>query len=335
MWNHVRRGILPILAVCAATGAVGASDDNDWSVRYEAVMMDVYGHDQHVLNIRSFDFDPTPQTQTKDAVNLDTDEGFAHRFEFRHRRGRWGAGIDVGVFLTSQVAPRRTAAPDATIDAVTFEAADLSFSSFDPADLLFYEVLEDTDLESWTTDAYGFRTLGNGDDDGLIRLIFGIRLADFDNDYRAVFGIDGVAGARLDASSNYDLLTGPLVGLEGELHRGRNTIEGFFGQSVVLGTAELSSMQRIFTGSFGPMPTFIQQEEIRRFEDVALPISELRLRWSFRVSKRIAVGAGANTAVWWDVPVPPGVIPGIGGDSAFHENTLVFFGTFASVEMTF
>ncbi|MGQ0836123.1 MAG: hypothetical protein ACT4O5_14625 [Gammaproteobacteria bacterium] len=41
----------------------------------------------------------------------------------------------------------------------------------------------------------------------------------------------------------------------------------------------------------------------------------------------------ANKSVWWDVPVPPGVIPTAGGDEVFHENTILYFGLAIAVKL--
>jgi len=39
--------------------------------------------------------------------------------------------------------------------------------------------------------------------------------------------------------------------------------------------------------------------------------------------------------VWWDVPVPPGVVAVPVGDASLHENTIVFLGTLVALELTF
>ena len=82
------------------------------------------------------------------------------------------------------------------------------------------------------------------------------------------------------------------------------------------------------------MPSFSDSEIFKKEEDVTIPITELRIKWTYRVSKMVSLGVGANTSVWWDVSVPPGVIPGMGLE-ALHENTIVFFGVLGAVELTF
>lgn len=318
-----------------ATGPARAGE-GEWTLQFEPMVMTAYGHDQHVLTIHEFDLFSTVQTDDKTAVNLETDSGPAYRGEFRYTRGQWGLGLDFFWFSTTQDAADRTAAANfqGPIHQIDFEIADRSFSSFDPRQVLFYSVLEDTDLAAWTLDLYGLRTLAEKPESA-IHLLFGIRFGDFDNDYRAVVGVQDVRGARLDASSNYGLMMGPMVALAGDVTRGRNTLTAHLGQSVLIGSAELTRMTREFTGPFGEDPFFVIRETFRKDQDVAIPITEFRLKWSYRLTDRLAFGAGAHTSAWWDVSVPPGIIPIIDGDEVLHENTIVFFGLLAALELSF
>ncbi len=330
------RSVLPVLFMLGVCGPAHA-EERKWSFEFQPIYMQVYGHDPHVLTVHEIDLDPTPAPDDKAAVNLETDDGLAYRFELQRSGGQWGWGIDYFLLLTSQSADDLTAAadgPSGPIDEVVFEVADRSFTSTDPSELLFYEVLEDTDLEVWTFDLYATRTLAEKPQSS-IRLQLGLRLGDFDNDYRAVVGIQNVGGSQLDASSNYPLMMGPIVGLAGNLQGGRSSIEAYVGQSVLLGSVQLDSMSREFTGAFGPAPTYVARERFKREQDVAIPITELRIRWTCRLGKRVSLGAGVHTSVWWDVPVPPGVIPIENGDEALHEDTLVFFGLLGAVKFAF
>jgi hypothetical protein len=330
------RAVLPIIAALGVGGPVHA-EERRWNVKLEPVYTAVYGHDPHVLTIHDRDLDSAPTLDSKTGVSLDTDDGLAYRVEFQYSRGQWAWGVDYFLLLTSQSAADRTAAADGPagpIEEVVFEVADRSFTSTDPSEVLFYSVLEDTDLEIWTADFYGVRTLAEKPDSS-IRLQIGLRVGDFDNDYRAVVGVQGVNGSRLDASSNYPLMMGPLVGLAGSVRRGRNSIEGSIGQSLLIGSAELSSMSREFTGPFSVTPTFVAQERFEKDQDVAIPITEFRVRWTCRLGDHVSLGAGVDTSLWWDVPVPPGVVPIENGDEALHENTVVLFGLLGSVNFTF
>ncbi len=325
------------LALLGLLGTAGPSEAGDrvWRLQFEVLQMDAYGHDQHVLNIHDVLLGP-PDVVAKSAVTLDTTDGLAYRGEARTWSGQWGAGIDFFWFTGTQTAavpPIAADGPGGPVVQTLFEVADQTFLSAGPGEVLFFNVLEDTDLAAWTLDLYGLRTLAEKPKSA-IHLQFGLRLADFDNDYRAAVGVQDVVGSRLDASSNYGALLGPILGLEGEARLGRNKIKAYIGQSVVLGEAELSSTARGFTGPFSETVSFFQEELFTTVEEVAIPITELRLKWTYQINDRISVGLGANAAAWFDVSVPPGVLPVEDGQETLHENTIVFYGLLAAVELT-
>lgn len=307
-----------ILAGGAADAARAA--DGAWTVELQPVYTELSGHDQHVLTVA------VPEGRR--SVELNTDGGPAYRGKLLYDRGRWSWGLEFFWFSTSQGVPDRTATAGA------FEVVDRSFTAAEPGDVLFYRVLEDTDVAMWTADLYARRTLAEGTS-GSLDILLGIRNADFDNDYRAVVGIEGVEGRRLDASSNYGRMIGPLVGLAGTYRLGRSTLEAHLGQSVVFGDVELSSRAREFAGPFGETPDFVGDERFRTEDDVTIPITELRVQWTYRLTEHVSLGVGVDSAAWWDVPVPPGVVPGDGGIRTLHENTLVLTGAAAVLKVAF
>ncbi len=324
-----------VITVTLAAGIPSYAGEGAWTLEFEPMYMSVYGHDPHVLTIHEIDSDPAFTLDNKTAVSLDTQSGPANRSRYQYTRGSWTWGFDFFWFTNPLSTPNRSAAADTgTIDEVVFEVADRIFPSTDPSEVLFYQVLEDNDLEVWTGDLYGTKVLTEKSRSS-VRLQLGLRVGDFDNDYRAVVGIEDVVGSRLDASSNYERMMGPLVGLAGYVHWEKNQIEGYLGQSVIFGNAELTSMSRNFTGPYSENASFFSQEVFRKTQDVAIPITEFRVKWTFKVTKKISLGLGANTMAWWDVSVPPGINPIEGGDEVLHENTIIFFGLLAAVKITF
>lgn len=317
--RRVWRAALALLAALGCTVPAVAAG-GDWTVELQPVYMELSGHDQHVLTVAG--------TEGRTSVELDTDGGPAYRGELLYDRGRWSWGLEFFWFSTSQNVPDRAA----TLG--VFEVVDRSFTADEPGEVLFYRVLEDTDVALWTADLYARRTLTESTN-GSLDVLLGIRNGDFDNDYRAVVGVEGVAGRRLDASSNYGRMIGPLVGLAGTYRLGRSTIETYLGQSVILGDVELSSRAREFTGPFGETPAFVSDERFRTEDEVSIPITELRVQWTYGLTEHVSLGVGADSAAWWDVPVPPGVVPGDGGIQTLHENTLVLTGAAAVLKVAF
>mgnify|MGYP001821913907 CR=1 FL=1 len=345
MRNHARHygtaGIV-VLAVLSVTAAlVGGNpshaDESKWTLRFEPVYVSAYGQDQHVMKIHEMDFDSTPWTDSTTGVNLETDSGLAYRLVFERTTGAWSWGLDWFAFANSLSAADRTAAADGEggmIDVVVFQTAGRDYASTGPDEVLFYNLLEDNDLAMWTADFYGTRALVESEKSSL-HLQFALRMADFDNDYRAVVGVLDEAGTRWDASSNYDRMNGPLVALTGEIRRGKSRFEGSIGQSVLLGSVELTRLLRDFDGPFGEEPSFTSQEQFIQNRDVAIPVTEFRFRWDYGITRSLSLGLGLDASTWWDVPVPPGVIPGEDGEVTLHENTIVFLGLVGAVEWRF
>jgi len=342
MGSHARSAKLGVVAgsIVSLVGTLGLAGsaraaEQDWFLRFEPIFLEAHGHDPHVLNVHEIDLGP-PRVDDTTAVSLDTDSRIAYRVGLERGGEEWAWGVDLFGFFTSQAAPRRTAAAGTgAVDEIVFEVADQQFTSTGSSEVLFYETLEDSDLELWTLDLYGTKTLARKSESGSsIRLQFGLRFADFDNDHFQVVGIEDVSGSFLGSSANYDRMMGPLIGLVGDLRSGKNGIRGYFGQSVTLGSAVLTSSSQQFTGSVSAS-TFVADDTFREQQDVAIPITELRLEWTYQLSGRVACGVGVNTATWHDVPVPPGHVPIEGGDEVFEESTIVLFGVLAKLELRF
>jgi hypothetical protein len=329
---HISRlALAALLAFCSAESI--RAEEAEWTVLLEPMYMDAYGHDTHVLTIRESNLDSTPTQIEETPVALDTEDGIGFRFELQYARSDWGLGLDFFWFNTTQGRPTRSAvaSPAAGPEQVAFETADRTFTSDDPGEILFFNVLEDTELATWTVDLYGLKTLTETPA-GSLQLQFGLRNADFDNDFHSAAGIENVGGTLVDASSNYGRMLGPVVGLVTDVRFGKHSIRAYLGQSVVLGTAELLLHETSdFVGPFSTTPTITARESFNKDQDVAIPITEFRINWLYPISQRIAVGVSANASVWWNVPVPPGVIPG--ASDTFHEDTLVYFGLAVAVKL--
>lgn len=321
----------PVLVVLGATASLNAQEAG-WRVRLEPTYQGLRGHDQHVLTIHHADVGSS--LGRKSAVTLDTRSGAAYRAELRYATGRWAWGTEFLWFQTRQESPALTRSGAGGGDLVTFEVADRAFTSTGPGEVAYFRILEDTELALWTLDLYGERTLVESGD-GRLALRFGVRFADFDNDYRAVAGLENTIGTRFDAESNYGRMTGPLVGVAGTIRLGRASVEGYVGQSVVLGDAAFNTQARDFTGPFGGSPAYVAEEAFGTSEEVAIPITELQARARYGLTGWLALGAGVSAASWADVGVPPGAVPGVGGDQVLHENTLVFLGLSGFVELRF
>lgn len=324
----IRFAVALIAAIVATVPADRArADDAAWLVRVEPLYIDVQGHDPHVLDVRS-------GAGGVEAVDLQTESGVGYHFELRRDgRGRWGWGLDFFWFTgTQDTAPREGSGTAGA--PLSFDIAEGGVASSSPDEVIFFQRREDTDMNAWTADFYATRRL-SADPDGSWRLLFGLRNADFDNDNRSVVGFLGVGGTRVDASSNYSRMIGPLVGVVGERAWGRARVEAVLTQSVVQGDIDLSASQSDYLGAFvEESEDFTAVRSFSRSDTASISITDLRLRWTWSVSRSLAFGLGANVSHWSGVPVPPGVSPS-GNLDTLAESSITFTGLLATVEVDF
>lgn len=308
-----------------------AAQDTGWRIRLEPTHQTLRGHDPHVLTIH--EVDGAAGTSHRTAMTLDTDAGPAYRAELRYASGRWAWGAEFFWFQTTQLAPDLDRSGVGT-SLVTLEAADRSYTSTGPGEVVYYRRLEDTELALWTLDLYAERVLA-APEGGRLALRLALRSADFDNDYRAAVGLQDGSGTRWDAESNYGRMMGPLVGVAGAAQLGRVALDALLAQSVVLGEAAYNTLARDFTGPFPESPVYGNEEAFGTSEEVAIPITDLQARARFGATGWLALGVGIQAAAWWDVGVPPGLLPVPGGSRVLLENTLVLLGVSAVIELSF
>lgn len=324
-----RRQLSFVALIVAASVASGSSsparaEDDRWSFRVGLSYVDVRGHDPQVLSVDG------PASGSR-AHSLETESDIGRYLGARYRRGeKWAWGADFSWFTGAQDLSNRTAAADADGPPVAFEITDREFVSSGPAQVVFFRRLGDTDMNAWTFDVYASRRLWRGPRGGL-QVLLGVRNADFDNDNHFVAGIEDAGGARIDASSNYDRMIGPLAGLELDREWGRSHFTLTLAQSVVQGDAELSVGQSDFIGPFvDGSEEIVDQRDSRQTESVTIPITDLSVRWSYPASRRVSYGLGLGISRWSDVAVPPGVRP-TGSLDTLYESTITFYGLVASV----
>jgi hypothetical protein len=63
--------------------------------------------------------------------------------------------------------------------------------------------------------------------------------------------------------------------------------------------------------------------------DLSLPLTELRLRWTYAVAPAFSIGAGFFATIWWDAPVAPLGSTPVGPASA-REQTFSIAGLMAT-----
>jgi len=322
---------LGTLAVLLVGTVTAVATEPRFEIDVQPMHLSVFGHDQMVLSIE--ESAPDGSRSSREGVTMDTDSGFSYRTVFRYTPGAWTWGADFFLFINS-LSPTHRSAASTDGQSVAFYAGDGAFAVSDGTQSLYYTSLEDNDLSMWTADLYAGRALTDRDDVKL-RLVLGLRAADFDHDYRAATGITDLEGIRIDASSNYGRMTGLRVGLETEFRWGKSQFKAGLGQSFVIGDVELTNLSRRFEGPFGDDPVFVAEASFRLTKDVSIPITELQLGYDHSLTRWLAIGFALNGATWWDVPVPPGMAPSGLGEGYLDENTIVLMGLALDLKIRF
>jgi hypothetical protein len=327
--GHRRLAVAVALGLGAAVAAEARA--GKWSMEVEPVYVEVSGHDQHVLTVQ--------RPGGSETVALDTDAALGYRATALYDRARWAYGLDFFIHRTDQGVGLLREAASSPADRRVFEVPNRSFVSTGTGEVLYYQTLEDTTVELWVLDLYARRDLGASDGSPWA-VLFGLRNADFDNDYRAIAGIEGVRGTRIDASSNYSRMMGPLVGVVATFARGRHSLEAGLRQSVVFGDIELSRTLRDFVGPPGPfagppeeVPPGFNQERLATTDSITVPMTDLLLAWRFRLGEHWSVGTRLGATAWWDLAVPPGVVPD--RPEELEETTLLTYGLGVTVGFAF
>lgn len=321
----LRRGRLSLVVfLVAASVTFGSSslaraEEDRWSFRVALGYVDAQGHDPHVLSVDG-------PANGSGAFRLETESDIGRYLGARYRRGqKWAWGADFSWFTGGQELSTRTLAAAADGAPVALEITDRVLVSTSPEEVLFFRRLGDTDMNAWTFDVYALRRLSRGPRGGF-QLLVGVRNADFDNDNRFAAGIEDALGTRIDASSNYDRMIGPLVGLVLDREWGRSRFELILTQSVVQGDAELFAMRSDFIGPFvDGSEEIVARRDFRQPKSVTIPITDLHLRWSYPATEHLSYGLGLGISRWSDVSVPPGVRP-TGGLDTLYESTIDFYG---------
>ena len=313
------------LVLAAFLTSTAAADDN-WTLRADVSLTSIGGHDPYVVTVTGTAFEPEQDLETQSDLGRHLALGY-------DRGSKWSYGADFFFFTGAQELTLPTASTDGTT-LVSYALTEREYRSRVPAEVLFFEQLGDTDMNAWTFDLYARRVIAQTDN-GTLRFLFGLRNADFDNDNHFVAGLVDVGGSRIDASSNYGRMLGPLAGLVYDLGQGRHRFRFSVNASVVSGDTELSATLSDFLGPFVDGSENIVASRNFRLEDsVSIPIFDARAEWRYSRGNRWTWIAGGHFSQWGDVSVPPGVQPD-GTLETLYEKSITFTSVLVGIEVSF
>ena len=123
--------------------------------------------------------------------------------------------------------------------------------------------------------------------------------------------------------------------MAGDARFAQHQVKGLLEQSMLFGSVDLDNQLTVDID-----PTKVGDVSITKFaksDDVGIPVTEVQAKYLYEVTTNVSLGLGAFASVWWDAPVAPGVdlTASAAGQGTQDEDTLVFLGGMASVEVKF
>ena len=354
-----------------AVGSIVQAQDS-WKIQLEYVWMDAYGYDEHVGDIvryrEEYSVDDDGNTTenygaTYEPINLNLKNKFTLRGELIYRKGQWFLGLSGWTFETDASVSGRITTPEMELTDTGYIYYVNSVRMWDHTIVPVVNELEASGIspvDYWAEDRLQVRTydlfLGRTlaeKPDSFANFSLGAKFGSlktrenlgqeqraFLYDYEG-YTFDNHIRLESTTEANLDSMVGPVLGFEGEAKRDKFRIEGFVSHAVLFGKAEYTGLWEDIddilwidpvTGETIYHDVYTGEFSFSKDEEVALPVTELKLKVTYHITDTISIGGGGFYSIWWDAPVAPKwSIPGDwvsdeGTGWRFQERTLIFGG---------
>ena len=301
---------------------------------------------------------------TYEPINLNMKDKFTLRGEVTYRKGQWGLGASGWWFNTDDSVSGRVTTP-------VMEWTDTGYIYYESAVRMWDHTLWPLDneledsgmspvnywaedkLKVWTADLFLSRTLAEKKD-SYANFSLGAKLGSLETKenlgqkqrafiYDFDYGCNFDNHVTLESISEADcgFMTGPVLGFQGKAKRGKFGIEGFINQSVLFGKVKHTGLWEDIddilwtdpaTGEIVWHDVLTGKFPFSKEEEVALPVTELKLEVVYYITKNISIGGGGFYSIWWNAPVAPkwsvpgDWVVGEGTGWRLQERTLKFSG---------
>ena len=301
---------------------------------------------------------------TYEPINLNMKDKFTLRGEVTYRKGQWSLGASGWWFNTDDSVSGRVTTP-------VMEWTDTGYIYYESAVRMWDHTLWPLDneledsgmspvdywaedkLKVWTADLFLSRILAEKKD-SYANFSLGAKLGSletkenlgqkqrafiYDFDYGCNF--DNHVTLESTAEADCSFMAGPVLGFQGKVKRGKFGIEGFISQSVLFGKVKHTGLWEDIddilwidpaTGEIIWHDVLTGKFPFSKEEEVALPVTELKLEVVYYITKNISIGGGGFYSIWWNAPVAPkwsvpgGWVVGEGTGWRLQERTLKFSG---------
>jgi len=343
-----------IKGVFFLVGEVNAQEG--WNLQLEPMYMGVAGANSHFANITTSSgcCSSPVQTSFTTSQNFGMGGNGTFRGQLEYMPGDWGVGISGWWFDTSGSINQSMNASNVGYNSNNFT------NSNGPGYWGLLKSSANNSLGVWNLDAYVIKSLGEFQNGG-INLTFGAKFGSFNNNTSEAFnpGQTGFASSYFDSygkfagmrsnnittnenaanSASASLLVGPSIGLQGSVKYGDHRLEGLLGQSVLIGNVNRKAFSVSYYSyqySYYPYsyttsgPTYTYNTSFSDSETVAIPVTEMKIKYLYDVTENLSLGLGFFASLWVDTPTPPAVQA---NDQQYK--TLVFYGGLGSINLRY
>ena len=290
------------LVALASLGSAQAQE-RSWRLELDGVFTQVRGHDQELGSLNVEDAGGIPVLESEASVFSELDSDMLVHAGLERRLGRWGWALNGWWYDGADGSVDRVVSSDsanAVVVTVTTEALLPEVTAPDVASGQL-KLRGTNHFEARSLDAEARRELAGGDR-GAFLLSAGLRLTGYRDERVESLGIRD-NGSRRHAHVGVlrsSLLLGPVFGFHGDVRVGRHRFAGGLTQAIVFGAVDRDARYEEVAG--GQLQRTTDFSDGR---DVAIPLTELRLKWSFDLTSRWSFGAGFFGSIWWNAPVAP------------------------------
>ena len=326
-----------------------------WNLQLEPMYMEVGGANTHQANLTTSTYNIgetyfiTTSSVTR-STNFNLGGNGTFRGQLEYMPEDWGAGISGWWFDTSgSLSQNYPSPPTSGFNSIEYRSNALSQSIQGSTSGSVLKTSANSTLGVWNLDAYGMTALGKFDS-SRINMTFGVKFGGLTNNSAETYNATPATNVSSystyttssagigTTSANANFLVGPAIGFQGMGKSGNHRLEGFLNQSVLIGNVSRknSSLEQISYQfslktpyySYNSQYSFPYSTQFSNSETVAIPVTEMKIKYLYDVTENLSLGLGMFASVWVNTPTY----------SATQNNntkTLVFYGGLASVGLKY
>jgi hypothetical protein len=290
-----------------------------WRLHLELMVTNVRGADQQVGSTVMRDESGPIPLETSSVIQSELDTDFSARLTWEWTPGRWGLSVTGWVYDGADGDDRRNVSSDSANGIETLLRTEALLPEFVVSDT-GVDLLATNHFELASVEISGSRDLAVGERSRFFATA-GLRLA-YLKDNR-VDVLTGPTTALHRGTSEADILAGPIIGFHGRAQWRKHRVEGYLTQSVVFGNVNEDAEYNL--GGASPVRSLWSDSR-----EIALPITDIDIRWSYDLWRRVSLGVGYFASIWWDAPLAPIGNTAV-GPARTNESTFVVSGPTFSV----